>query len=91
MGVVGHYNPPSLPPTSDFCAASRSSRLHLVSARQVGATGGLEGRFAVAEKGHFFVSPEIAFLEERKCIVLYDFLMDWKLLVVWWIGSYSQL
>jgi hypothetical protein len=39
----------------------------------------------------FGVSPEIVFLEVRKCIVLYAFLMDWKLLVVWKMGSYSQL
>jgi hypothetical protein len=52
------------------------------SLRSYGATGGLEGRIAVAEKDHFFVSPEIVFLEVSKCIVLYDFLMDWKLLVV---------
>jgi hypothetical protein len=81
IGLFGHYNPPSLPPTSDFGAASRS----------YGATGGLEGRFAVAEKGRFFVSPEIVFLGVRKCIVLYAFSMARKCLVVRRIGSYSPL
>jgi hypothetical protein len=50
-----------------------------------------ECRIRIAEKGRFSMSPEIVFCTPSKMTVIYAFLIDWKLLVLREIGSYSQL